>query len=254
MLKKISLLSALLCVISPQILASNCCCLPSNYFYLGIGAGMKATTDRNSAAIGPIVIPDAIDPGVPLEISAHLNSNNGSYGGSGSGFLGYTYNCNRLHFGIEANAEFNSITVDRRLTINAVPVIPNLSAITTQFKVGTSYGLSILPGFNLAPNAHLFLRGGVAQGQIDALAITPLSQSHEKYNKSGAQVGIGFEYDISHNLNLRTEYTCVVYPSVKQELPAAINIPDAVMLDIPISIDYRIVTNTFNLSLIYKFC
>jgi opacity protein-like surface antigen len=86
---------------------------------------------------------------------------------------------------------------------------------TIKLRTTYSYGISILPGYNIAADTRLFVRAGLVGTRFE------LTQSHAAQSSSataantvsGGQLGVGVALSLSKNLALRGEYVYTGYQS-----------------------------------------
>lgn len=94
----------------------------------------------------------------------------------------------------------------------------NTASGTSTAKVSAhyTYGLSLLPGFHLAPKMMAFLRLGVIRGRFNLNQSSPpasATSTSSTNTRTGSEIGIGLQTTLNKDWDLRGEYDYVSYRS-----------------------------------------
>lgn len=184
-------------------------------FYLGAQLGYDSYRIRNniSAATATGVLPAETFNGNPA-----LNATGwvgGLFGGYGQYFNDMYYLAGELF--VNTSGASTSSTTNHTYTTGA-GVATGLDSLYTKASVGTSWGVSLLPGVKLNDASLLYVRLGYNQARIkgqasatfNGVAIGSTSQTNWR---GGFNYGLGIESAFNPNWSVRTEYTHTNYGS-----------------------------------------
>jgi outer membrane immunogenic protein len=125
-----------------------------------------------------------------------------------SAVAGYGWHYKRFYIGSELNANASSI----RFT-SANNEFIHSSFVETTYALDKSFGLSLLPGFQLTPNTLFYTRAGYAVGDF---IIHTSDTSLADVNKyiSGFRFGFGVKNAVTEKLDIRLEYSQINYEKI----------------------------------------
>ncbi len=174
------------------------------------------------------VLPDGIYAGVGVGVLAHsvkssvisvpnIVNESGNHGGMsflGQFSAGYDRNiCNWFNLGAEGFINYHDASVKMGFDQNT----PEYSS---KFKSNYSYGINLVPAWNIASNARIFSDIGVSFGSFEYYTSTASQAigTPSKYTKDalpGLVLGLGSEMALTSKLSLRGAYQCVIYQTWK---------------------------------------
>lgn len=219
-------------------------------FYVGGTVGALSATSDTELHSGPLTI-DGIN--LPVAIRQDISVTTGNTGFTGRLFGGYLFHIvNKFCLGVEANGEFNTANIESTPTISAQPVVGPISIFNTKLNVKTSYGLSLLPTYQVSDDFSVFARAGIAYGTINSTVSDVLANGDDTFHELGGQFGVGMEYALSKHLSIRGEYIYTAYRSVEQNFNPGITIPDSFGVHLPENYVNHVRTSAFGLGLTYR--
>jgi opacity protein-like surface antigen len=84
---------------------------------------------------------------------------------------------------------------------------------TVKMRMTYSYGVSVMPGYQIAPDTILFVRAGLIRTHFELTQALLSTSSTSGNTINGGQAGIGLALNLSKTLTLRGEYTYSGYQS-----------------------------------------
>jgi opacity protein-like surface antigen len=175
-------------------------------------AGTAATP--SPASSGQAYVGVSVGPTVFLNKNNYNNDGDTSYGKAGvkGGLLaGYAYHfANRFNLAGEVFGQLSSAkTIDKNDFSNGGYSVTEKA----------SYGLRVLPGFQLTPSADIHALFGVVSGRF----YSKWSPDNKTTNRTGFQAGLGSGLKICKHLSLRGDVTYTSYSKQSINLGAGSN-------------------------------
>jgi len=210
----------------------------ANDFYIGAGIGHQtATIDKKLS----ITTPDN-------SYRYYKHDHQPSTGTLGNIFTGYEWNFDRFYLATELNASLSSLKYHGYFT-ETEDGINNTSEAT--YTLRNSYGLSLLPGYQVSDNVLLYGRIGYVKGNFKYAEYKTNTgegergvTEHEWLN--GIRYGLGINTSLSKNIALRLEYDQTRYGTYKD---STFPMPSGQFRQI----DLTPFVNQAELDLVYKF-
>jgi len=169
-------------------------------FYVGAGLGPDAIDFKQQANIYQ---PGAF--GFQVINKTHLSGT----GVFGTVFIGYKYLQNKFHLAVEANSNISSASFT---TSNDEYVHSNFQH--SRYKINNSYGVSVLPGYQISENALFYARLGYANANVK-ISTTDSSLANKSHRRDGFRPGLGVNQQITKRLSVRMEYSRTQYTKTK---------------------------------------
>lgn len=196
MIRKISLIAFALTFASADCLA--------NGYYLGAGLGPEGADFTQNVRI-IVQPPGSTSPNADVKDSTH-HSGTGLFG---TVFGGYQYTRDAYYLAGEANfsatnLEFNSSNTE---------LLTGTTSHTT-YKLQTTYGFSLLPGYAYSDDTLFYARIGYANGQFK-INTTDSSLASVRRNLNGIRFGLGARRSFTEHISARMEYSQVNYQTAK---------------------------------------
>lgn len=85
--------------------------------------------------------------------------------------------------------------------------------ISAKYNTKYTYGVSVLPGYQLSDSTLAYARVGVVKTRIDIDAKSPGVDTTEKNTVTGGQFGLGLQTKVASNVDVRGEYSYTAYRS-----------------------------------------
>lgn len=191
----------------------------ANGFYIGGGAGVLQLTNKSSTAI-------SFDPN-PEDMPVQTSSNNPGTNMNINGTIlgGYQWSfANRFALAIEAFTNLSSAKISDSYSIY------NLEG-TNDLTLNSTYGVRILPGYQITPATEIYTILGYARSQatVDSNITVASTASYNgasvssssDYTLNGYQIGLGTKIDltdVSPHLAVRTDVIYTGYDSKTNNL------------------------------------
>lgn len=170
-------------------------------FYAGLGPGYDMYTVKENFTI--------YTPSVSQDQNRTLRP----LGFLGSIFAGYGYFFTK-DFYLAGEAFVNNTSAIITDNVTSAGVLT-----TEQFMVGTSFGLSLLPGLRLSKYSLFYFRGGYIQARVKAknsVSIYPIVINDSKPAWiNGINLGVGLETAINNTVSVRAEYNYANYATFR---------------------------------------
>jgi len=181
-------------------IAASSCALADG-FYAGIGAGASSFNNILSTANNAIA----------SNVISNSSGDMGSTGVIGSLFAGYNFSfANKCNLGLEAFSNIMSTSTTHNMnTTSAIAIITQDLKISSRY----TYGLRILPGYEITPDTtgHIIL--GYARGNFKITNNGKFNNISATFNSNGLQTGLGFTTAITKNLALGLDAIYTTYAS-----------------------------------------
>jgi outer membrane immunogenic protein len=171
----------------------------ANGFYLGLGAGPGAADFQENAHI--VVQPAGMAVVSNARNATHLSGT----GMVGSLFGGYGVNWNAYYLAGEVNASYSTYQFK---TNNSEEISGGNSQ--TKYRLQSSYGISLLPGFYYMPNTLFYTRVGYENGNFKT-STTDVSLANVDKHLNGFRCGLGVKQTVTRNMALRMDYSHIAY-------------------------------------------
>lgn len=158
----------------------------------------------------------------PIDSTNNYRQRNdaGSNGFSGAVFAGYGMSFGQFYLGAEVDAAANSVkSKDSFSADTPMGPIQNIA----EYEMKSSYGISILPGFNVTDKVMIYGRLGYVNSKFEAKftatdpSFNPVSKNDSK-SLGGIRYGLGIATALMPNLNLRLDYTHADYSTHRTTL------------------------------------
>lgn len=130
----------------------------------------------------------------------------------GSIFAGYQWIKNQYFLAGELNANLSSLQYK---LVNDEYFNSTISKTT--FKIRNSEGISLLPGYFLAPHALAYARIGYVSGHLKINESDP-TISNFNTHLNGIRYGLGMRYEFSERWQVMLDYSQINYSSVKSHV------------------------------------
>jgi outer membrane immunogenic protein len=174
-------------------------------FYLGLQAGYDSYRIRAGTT--------AVSGGVSYTNNPVLNAS----GFVGGGYLGYGQYFNDVYY-LGAEIFVNGSNANSASTASQTSIAGVTNSVYSKVSVGTSYGISLLPGVKVNDASLLYVRLGYnrahikGQSQVVSNNVTLLDSSTSSW-RSGFNYGLGMEMAFYQNWSVRGEFTHTNYSS-----------------------------------------
>lgn len=209
-------------------------------FYLGAQLGYDSYRIRNNISATTL----------PLPATETFNANpiNNATGWVGGIFGGYGQYFNEWYY-LAGELFVNTSGASASTTVNHTFAATGLDSLYTKTSVGTSWGVSLLPGLKLNDASLLYVRLGYNQARIKGQASATfngvaLGSVSKTSWRGGFNYGLGLESTFYPQWSVRTEYTHTNYSSFSNSVTVAGG---------KASSNYNPSDNQFMLGLIYHF-
>lgn len=176
---------------------------------------MCSNSYANSFYIGADIGPEMVNFDKKLTIVDNATKNTDYYkednlsgrGFNGDVFAGYSYHYNRFYLGGELNASLSTLKYKGFYIDNTQNQISE-----GDFTLDKSYGISILPGYQLTNNALVYGRLGYARGNFKYSEYKDnVNGVTERSWLNGYRYGAGIATSLTDQLGLRLEYNHLSY-------------------------------------------
>jgi outer membrane immunogenic protein len=172
-------------------------------FYVGAGLGPEMVDYKQKRTV------------LNSDTNVLANSHLGGKGGFFSIFAGYEFDfcgfCSEDSFSLGLELNGNLATLKYR-ALNDEFVHQSFAG--TYYKMGNSYGVSVLPGYYFNDCTQLYARLGYSNRHL-AIITQDVSLFNVKKNRSGYRYGLGMKQALCDGFSVRLEYSEAVYKKVR---------------------------------------
>jgi opacity protein-like surface antigen len=184
-------------------------------FYLGAQLGYDSYRVRNNISASNDAATETFNANPALNATGWVG---GIFGGYGQYF-------NELYY-LAGEIFVNTSGASTSSTINHTFTGTGLDSLYTKVSVGTSWGVSLLPGVRLNDASLLYVRLGYNQADIKGQASGVLNgvsvgSTSKTTWRGGFNYGLGIESTFYPNWSVRTEYTHTNYGSFSNNVTVA---------------------------------
>lgn len=194
MIKKLSIIT--LAAVLPHLCYANA--------YLGIGAGPEFANFNQSATV--------VNPFTNVKDNTRL-AGNGIFGSIFGGYGGYYQ---RFYLAGELNGNASSVAFQ---SSNSEFISGSTS--TTHYRVQNSWGISLLPGYEVRESTLLYGRIGYVTGSLK-VSTTDASLANVNHAITGFRYGAGVNQNFSEHFSARMEYSDTSYQNTTSRVVTGI--------------------------------
>lgn len=177
--------------------------------YVGLGVGPEIANFKQHAVIigGP---PSTTLRIIDINRFSAKGTSLSLFGGIGFRFPMCNSNCDRIYFGIEANANIRNL-IHKRTNRELI----HLEFNHTYYKMHRGdFGISFLPGVLVSDCSLFYARLGYAHGRLK-VDTTDISLQNKSGSLNGVRYGLGLRQGLNECLAFRLEYGQTHYQKIK---------------------------------------